>query len=271
VSSIRFVQVSQQVEIVEITDDLDVLARLTARVEHLERRISALEHPSETAAAVPTKPATPKVVSPVLRQPSAEARSPADAGGMFSVLGKAMLGIAGAYVLRAVAESGSVPKLAVVALALAYAGMWLLWAARVPAQAHFASTVYATTSALILAPMLWELTLKFEILPTAVTAGVLSVFVIAAYVLAWKRDRTSIVFVVNGAAMLTSLALLIATRDLLPFTLALLLMALASEVAGACQRWLRLRPLAAAAADLAVLVLLYIIRVRKVLPRSTKM
>jgi hypothetical protein len=247
------------VEIVEITNDLDVVARLTARVEDLERRISVLEHPfSEMATAVPTKPATPKAASPVPHQPSAEALSPADAGGVFSVLGKAMLGIAGAYVLRAVAESGSVPKLAVVVLALAYAGMWLLWAARVPAQAHFASTVYATTAVLILAPMLWELTLKFEVLPTAVTAGVLSGFVIAAYILAWKRDRTSIVWVVNGAAMLTSLALLIATRDLVPFTLSLLLMALASEVAGACQRWLRLRPLAAASVDLAVLVLLYI-------------
>ncbi len=175
----------------EIANDLDVVARLTARVEDLERRISVLEHPSsETATAVPAKPATPKSASPVPRQPDAEAHTPADAGGVFSVLGKAMLGIAGGYVLRAVAESGSVPKLAVVALALAYAGMWLLWAARVPAEAHFASTVYATTSALILAPMLWELTLRFQVLPALATAGVLSVFAISAYNMAWKRGRT---------------------------------------------------------------------------------
>ena len=107
-------------------DDLDALARLTARVENLEHRISVLEHPSETAASVPAEPATPATL-----QPTAEAFPSAEAGGVFPVLGKAMLGIAGAYVLRAVAESGSFPKLAVVVLALAYAGMWLVWAARV--------------------------------------------------------------------------------------------------------------------------------------------
>ena len=75
-----------------------------------------------------------------------------------------MLGIAGAYVLRAVAESGSFPKLVVVALALAYAATWMVWASRVPVGAPFASTAYAATSALILVPMLAELTLRFQVL-----------------------------------------------------------------------------------------------------------
>ena len=42
-------------------------------------------------------------------------------GGAFSVLGKAMLGIAGAYLLRAVAESSLLPRTAVAAVAIAYA------------------------------------------------------------------------------------------------------------------------------------------------------
>jgi hypothetical protein len=233
-------------------DDLDALAQLTARVENLEHRISVLEHPSETVASVLAEP------PPHAARPAAEASPFAEAGGVFPVLGKAMLGIAGAYVLRAVAESGSFPKLAVVVLALAYAGMWLVWAARVPVEAYFASTVYATTAALILAPMLWELTLRFEVLPTSATASVLGVFVIAAYVLAWKRGLTSIVWVANIAAVITTLALLIATHDLVPFVVALLLMALASEAAAARGHWLRLRRLVAVAADVAIWILLYI-------------
>ena len=238
---------------VEIMDDLDALARLTARLENLERRVSTLEHPTETSASAPAAP-----VKPATLQPTREAFPFAQEGGAFPVLGKAMLGIAGAYLLRAVAESGSFPKLAVVVLALAYAGMWLIWAARVPAAAYFASTVYAITAALILAPMLWELTLRFEVLPSSATAGVLSVFVVSAYALAWKRSLTSVVWVVNVTAVLTSLALLIATRDLAPFTSLLLIMALASEAAAARNHWLRLRPLVAAAADLGVWILLYI-------------
>ena len=164
-------------------DDLDAFARLTARVEELERRISALERPSEAAVLVAAEPDTPVSVQPTA------ALSFAPEGGVFSVLGKAMLGIAGAYLLRAVAESGSLPKLAVVVLALAYAGMWLVWASRMPSTARFASAVYATTAALILAPMLWELTLRFEVLPTSAAAGILGVFAVAAYALAWKRGR----------------------------------------------------------------------------------
>jgi len=234
-------------------NDLDALTRLTARVENLEHRISALEHPSEPPASVPAE-----LASPAAPRPAAEAFPFAQDGGVFLVLGKAMLGIAGAYLLRAVAESGSFPKLAVVVLALAYAGMWLVWAARLPAERYFASTVYATTAALILAPMLWELTLRFEVLPTSATAGVLGAFVVTAYALAWKRSLTSIVLVANVAAVLTTLALLIATHDLVPFISALLLMALASEAAAGRNRWLWLRPLIAAAADLAIFILLFI-------------
>ena len=106
--------------------------------------------------------------------------------------------------------------------------------------------------------MLWELTLRFEVLPTSATAGILGAFVVTAYALAWKRGLTSVVWVANVAAVLTTVALLIATHDLVPFISALLLMTLASEVAAGCNHWLRLRPLVAAAADLAILILLYI-------------
>ncbi len=234
-------------------DDLDALARLTAKIESLEQRVSILERPSKTATNISALP-----VSPDAARSSSEEVQSAEAGGVFPVLGKAMLGIAGAYLLRAVAESGSFPKLAVVALALVYAGIWLAWAARVPARAQFASTVYATTSALILAPMLWELTLRFGVLSSTATASILCGFVLFAYSLAWRRGLTSVVWVANVAAILTALGLLIATRDLVPFVSVLLFIALASEVAAGRNRWLRLRPLVAVAADLAIWILLCI-------------
>ena len=242
-------------------DLLDALARLTARLENLERRVSALEHSSAQEIYVPAPSPGPAVV-----EPAPEVDTFAQAGGVFPVVGKAMLGIAGAYLLRAVAESGSFPKLVVVALALTYAGMWLVGAARVPVEARFASTAYAATSALILAPMLWELTLRFKVLSTSVTAAVLSAFVIAAAALAWKRSLASIIWVANVTAVLTALALLIATHDLVPFVSALLFMALASEAAACRNHWLSLRPLVAVAADLAVLILIYVYS----LPESTR-
>jgi hypothetical protein len=231
----------------------DALARLAKRLEHLESRVSALERSPKTAnsrsspatAGASTTPATEPIALP-------------QEGGVFPVVGKAMLGIAGAYLLRAVAESGSLPQWVVVALALAYAGMWLLWAARVPANTSFASVAYAVTSALILAPMLWELTLRFKVLPASAAAGVLIAFVAGASALAWKRNLAPVVWIANIAAAFTALALMIAAHDLVPFIAALLIMALASEFAADRNRWLRLRFLVAPAADLAVWILIYI-------------
>jgi hypothetical protein len=234
-------------------DLLDALARLTDRLENLEHRVSALERPSEAAGPFPVP-----AVHSAAAVPSAGTDNLPEAGGVFAVVGKAMLGIAGAYLLRAVAESGSFPKLAVVALALVYASMWLVWASRVPAEGRFASTAYAATAALILTPMLWELTLVFKVLPAFVTAGILVAFVVAASALAWKRGLVSIVWVAYGTAVLTAVALLIATHDLVPFLCALLLMAMISEVAASRSHWLSLRPLVAVAADLAVCLLIYI-------------
>ena len=63
------------------------------------------------------------------------------------------------------------PKLAVASAGIAYAFLWLVWAARTRGGPRFTSTIYACTSALILAPMLWELTLAFDVLPAAVAAA----------------------------------------------------------------------------------------------------
>jgi hypothetical protein len=233
-------------------DLLDALARLTDRLEQLERRVCALERSSETSAF-----ASKSAAAPASETPATNEIAIPQAGGVFPVVGKAMLGVAGAYLLRALAESGSVAQMVVVALALAYAGMWLLWAAQI-ATSPFARAAYAVTSALILAPMLWELTLRFKVLPPYAVAGVLSTFVVGAWGLAWKRNLTAVIWVTNVTAVLMALALMIATHNLVPFVTALLIMALASAVAADRNNWLRLRFLVAPAADLAVWILIYI-------------
>jgi hypothetical protein len=224
-------------------------------VETLERRVLALEASKtleRTPSAAMREPAAP------LAAEAGEGFSLAQAGGAFSVLGKAMLGIAGAYLLRAVAESSSLPRLSIAAVAIVYALLWLVAAARVDAEEWFASTIYAGTSALILAPMLWELTLSFKVLPAPATATILGIFVIAATVLAWKKDRTPVFWVANGTAAAAALALAVATHELMPFIAALLLMALLSEYSAGRNHQRSVRPLAAFAADAGIWALIFI-------------
>ena len=235
----------------------DVLERLTLRVEMLERRVAVLEQPAALADES-AQSFEPQSAAAALARQGEEAPSLAQAGSLFSVLGKAMLGIAGAYVLRAVAESSSLPKTAIAALAIAYAILWLVGAVRIPAGALLASGVYAGTSALILAPMLWELTLRFKVLPAAAAAALLGAFVLAASVLAWKRDLAPVFWVANGTAAAVALALAIATHDLMPFLWVLLLMVLICEYAAERNHELSVRPMVALAADLAVWAVLFI-------------
>jgi hypothetical protein len=233
----------------------DVIARLNARLDTLERRVFTLEHPSLVSPPVPV-PAVDSIK--VHSHQDADTLSFAQASGIFPMLGKALLGIAGAYLLRAVAESGALPKLAVVVLAITYAGMWLVFAVRVRTMAWYTGITYATTSSLILAPMLWELTLHFKVLPSSMSAAVLAAFATAALALTWKRNLVSVFWVTYSTTIFMALVLMIATQDLAPFLWAILLIVLVSEFAACRGHQLNARILVAVVADIAVSSVIYI-------------
>jgi hypothetical protein len=228
--------------------------QLSERVLELERRVSALEgHPEKLAIA----PAAPDFALQRPRPPATwRGFPPAEVpGGAVPVLGKAVLGIAGAYLLRAIAESGTIYKFPILILAIVYASLWMLWAVRTHAANHFASTTYAITAALILAPLLWESTVRFQVLAPAFTAIVLVAFVVLALALAWQRNLQLIPWIATLSTVITAVALIIATRELVPLTAALLAVALATEVAACLEHRLSLRAVPAIAADFAVWLL----------------
>ena len=212
---------------------------MSSRIENLEQRIAALEALPKAAASLPP----PIAVIQEENSAAGEFTLPQPAG-VFPVIGQAMLGIAGAYVLRALSESTALPQLVIVAVSLAYAGTWLVWATRERVTTRFASISYAITAALILAPMLGELTLRFHILPSAATAALLSLFALASAALAWKRRLTGVVWVGIATGVCTAFALMVMSRDLAPYVAVLLLIVLISEVAAAsasggfhCELW----------------------------------
>ena len=238
------------------------LERLSARVAELERRLSTLEHPSQAHSSPLESPAAQAITNPG----SGGVLSAQPQPGLFSVFGRAVLGIAGAYVLRAAAESGAIPPWMAVTLALVYAAGWLTWAAWPRTQTQLARASYAITAALILAPMLWEVTVRFRILDPPVTAGVLAAFALLAMILAWRRDVSFVIWVGTLTAVITALILMAATRAPVPFTLTLIGIALFSEFAASRGRWLALRMVVAAAADFAALVLIIILGNSRAVP-----
>jgi len=239
-----------------VASDMD---RLNERVRELERRVSALEGQSEKSATT-AAPASPDYTLQRPRPPATwRGFPPAQVpGGAVPVVGKAVLGIAGAYLLRAIAESGAIPKFPILVVAIVYAALWMVWAVRTHPVNRFASVTYGITSALILSPLLWESTVRFQVLAPAFAAVVLVAFAVLGLALSWKRNLQMIPWVATLATVITAVALIIATHELVPLTAALLAVALATEAAACLEHRLSLRAVPAIAADFAVWLLVYV-------------
>jgi len=234
------------------------LEQVTGRLRDLERRVALLEKHTE-------KP-TPDQTEVTAYSPSALQRPkpPAAWRGfppaelpVVPVLGKAVIGIAGAYLLRAFAESGTISKLPVLVVAIIYAALWMVLAVRTHDASRFASVTYGITSALILVPLLWESTVSFRSISPTFTAVVLVAFVVLALALTltWQCNLQVIPGIATLATVITALALIIATHELVPLTAALLGVALATEVAVCLGHRLSVRVVPAIAADFAVWLL----------------
>ena len=97
-----------------MNDLSETLELLSTRIDALEKRLDALEHPSAALVEPFALPqAAPAAAATVDENPIDQT------SGAFAVFGKAMLGIAGAYVLRAVAESSLVSGHVIAAVAIA--------------------------------------------------------------------------------------------------------------------------------------------------------
>ena len=252
----------------------DGVSGLATRLEALERRVFALEHPAPMSAAVPNAVVDECVIhervihehvinhavrdEPMVPAGTSAGRPASGAAGMLSILGRALLGIAGAYLLRALAESDVLPKIAIAAVAIVYALAWLVWATRAKSGELMASTIYSCTSAVILVPMLWELTLRFHVLSEAVIAGVIAFFVIAGSVMSRRRNVVSVAWIANLVGAVLSLALSVATRQMIPFIGVLLLMTLIHEYDQLRGRAMGARIVASLAADLAIWASIFI-------------
>lgn len=228
------------------TDLSDAERELTREVRDLEHRVSALEQRSGLAAPVPAAASAPIPAAPTELPAFAEA---------VPVFGRALLGIAGAYLLRALTELGVLPRGAGVAAGIVYAVFWLWLAARSPKERGLAIAVNGLTSAVILGPLLWEATIRFQTASSWTIAAAVAGFSLIGQALSWRKRLAALAGIASGSAAFIAAVLLVATHDLAPFTMALLAIAGGVEFAAyrdwaAGPRWF-----VAGTADLAVLLI----------------
>jgi hypothetical protein len=238
------------------------LEALEREVRELALRVASIErHVGLTAAAAPAEL--------VAELPSSHPLAGMPAmSGILPVMGRALLGLAGAFLLRALTESGTLPTRAGVAAGIAYALVWLGWAARSVPGERLKTALNSLTAVLVLCPLLWEATIRFQAIGPGATAAILLVFAVFGMAISWRKNLLIVSTFATLAALGTSAALLVVTRDVLPFTFLFLAVAAAIEASACLEHWLSERWLGAAAADLAVLLATWLVTNEHGLPEG---
>lgn len=221
-------------------------------VRELAGRVNRIEQALGMAAA-------PAVSLPEAAASAAPARRTGSTANVPYLLGRALLGLAGAYLLRALTEAGTLPHPAGVAAGIVYAAVWLALAARAPAAERLETALYSLTGVLILCPLLWEATLRFQAVSTWSAGGILVFFTLFALAISWRKELLIPATIATVAGVGTAGALLMVTHDVLPFTLVFLAIAAAVEASACLDHWLSERWLASSSADLSVLLATWLV------------
>src|SRR5690348_8449138 len=104
------------------------------------------------------------------------------------VLGRGLLGLARAYLLRTLAESGTLSPKMGLALGLIYAMLWLVSAVRTRSPHRLETAVSSLTSVLVLSPLLFEATTRFHTISTWTAGALLLGFTLFGLAVSWRKD-----------------------------------------------------------------------------------
>jgi hypothetical protein len=236
-----------------VTPDLDArLEDLAKAVERLEGRVAALEKAPPAAR----------------RQAAAQAR-PAEGGEQpwdsgqatraLSLGGRTLLVLAGAFVLRALTDSARIPAWMGVGLGFTYAGIWIVMADRAGRAGQTLSAAFYAISVVIIGfPLLFEGATRFKLFSPLGAAAVLTALTAVALLLAARRGLQVLAWVVSLGGIATALALMASSGRLVPGSLYVILLGVATLWIGYVRDWTILRwPVAIVADLLVVLVALH--------------
>ena len=171
---------------------------LEERITQLEQRVAALE----TGVTQTFQPA------PVVED------SPPPIFD-FALIGRSVLIVGGAFLLRALTEAGWIPQLAGVALGFAYALAWIIIAYRTAQPVYEAATAASIAGALIV-----EATTRFHALDAAIGALLVVLTASALLFIAKRRDSNTIAWIAAAMTAFTLTGLAIGTAGVLPCAIA---------------------------------------------------
>jgi hypothetical protein len=229
------------------------VAALSESLRSVEARVASLEK-----AAAPANP-RPVPVPPAEPVPATSAAPESPLSSYAALAGKCLFVLAGAFLVRALTDSGTLPRGAGVALGLAYALTWLVLADRAGrAGSAAAATAWGVTALVIACPLVWEASTRFDVLRPTAAAAVLTAVAAAALGASVHRNLRALAWASVLSALVTAIVLIVTTHALVAFAAFLVVLTGASWAASVRTGWPGLPWAPAAAADLVVLEVVWI-------------
>jgi hypothetical protein len=227
---------------------------LEEAVSRQERRVAALEglnatQRGEEAGRPESRKDADSSPAPVVDQWSMSAFK-----GTPALVGRSLLILAGAFLLRALTEAGTLATATGVALGLAYGASWIFAAAMAARKGARASAgFFGVCAAVIASPLIFEASTEFGVLSPTGSAAMLALMTAAGLILAsrWRLPESAWVFVIG--ALVTAAALAVVRPPGEAATAVLVALGLAAAWSEGLYRWESLRWLTAVGADVGVL------------------
>jgi len=223
------------------------LADLEARLEAVERRLSALEGDTVEPAA--------QAAARAAAEPSLDDGT---IGVVSAHIGRVLLIFGGAYLLRAITDFEFVPTAIGILIGATYALTWLLIAfrkSRVETQ-RTGAAIYAGTSVVLALPLLLEAATKFALLSGRQGVLGLLVYGVLAYFVAIRRNFRSLAWLVTAGSIAVVTGVLIASHSAIAATIFALLLGMGSLWTVYGKDWMGLQWLGALGANASVMMLI---------------
>ncbi len=236
------------------------IQRISREVKEVRLRIGHLEAGHEYSPQAPSGAGPEHSLLT-----SEESESPAVTAlpfstGTISLVGRTLMVLGGAFLLRTMTDSGGLPSSLGALVGLAYGVWWLGLAYRAArASARMSAAFHGAAALLIAYPLIWETTTRLEVFRPETGAVLLVGFYITGYAVTWRCNLAEVAWMNSLFAVAAALALLVATHALMPFTVVLLLFASATEWRAYRRRWPGLRWPVALGLDAAVSVMVSIV------------
>jgi hypothetical protein len=220
------------------------LDRIDARLEEIERRLSALEGSARVAVAADEPDLAPMIKAGSLSNIS-------------TLIGRILLVFGGAYFLRAITESEYVPLGLGIVLGMAYALIWLYVAYRKGGrkQERTMALLFGGTSVLLMLPLLVEAATRFSLLTGLQGTLALGFFCTLALLVAARHDLRTLGWLAIAGGIVGAFALLASARSAIEASILLLYLGLASLWVVYLRQWKGIQWLGALGAVAGITVL----------------